>query len=273
MGKSVKNSPHLTGKQRQIVAQIIISVAGQVHYLTEIMSDREEYAKKFLKSLRTKQNLALSFTFLKIISDPKALFPSNLNQQLAMAIAKDSKPFLKGPTLRKILKILEDDGIVRHISGKKNVMHDVGRNIIKQQRSEDKRGGGQYSAYKRETNVQDLLDVLSNPVALQIIHRAFKSSSYLDVLLRKYFKLLFENLTYILCKGDEETILKAFDTTRPIRTDDSNLNISDLHRLVPYMKNFDRKILDRLGDKFANKLMEEDKTLNTLYLLFSFAMM
>jgi hypothetical protein len=191
-----------------------------------------------------------------------------------MALAKESRQYLKGPTLRKILKILENDGIVLNIRGKKNVKHYVGRNIIKQQKDEDsKRGGGQYSAYKRTSNVQDLLDVLSNPVALQIIHRAFTSSNYLDILLRKYFKLLFENLTYILSKDDEktQTLPKAFHMTMPIRTDDSDLAISDLHRVVPYIKKFDRKTLDRLGDEFANNLMEQVSILNTIYLIFSFA--
>jgi hypothetical protein len=239
------------------------------------MTDREEYAKKFLKFLRPRQNLALSFTFLKVISDPSdlSLFPSDLNQQLAMTLAKESRQYLKGPALRKILKILEDDGIVLNIRGKKNVKHHVG---IKQRKGEDsKRLGGQYSAYKRTPNVQDLLDVLSNPVARQILHDKFKSSNYLGVRVRNYFKLLVENLLYILSKSDERTqtlLQNGFNAAGSLRPNDPNL-IQRMHWLVSHLKNVDRKRLEMWSDELANGMMEDKNILKTLYLIFAFAML
>jgi hypothetical protein len=274
MEKSVKNPAQITVEQRQIVNQIIVSVVGKVYHLTKIMTDPEEYAKKFFKLTSSKETLALGHILLKVVPDSKAFFPSSLNRRLAMALEKESYHYLKGPALRKVLKILEGEGIFFNIRGKKR----VGRNLIKQRKDDGQaesaleqrqpRGGGQYSVYTLTPNVKDLLDVLSNPVAVQIVHSTLKSTT----LLTKFFKLLFENLTYPLRKGDEKaqaSWLKTFCATKPLRMDDSDLNTSSLQRYVTYLKNADRKTLDRWGDQFANNLMKEDNVLDTLYLLFS----
>lgn len=115
-----------------------------------------------------------------------------------MVLAKESSQYLKGPALRKVLNVLEDKGIVFNIRGKEKVEDVVGGNLNKQQKggeySSSKREG-QYSLYSITNDVQKLLDVMSNPVAIQIIHHALKNSG----LLTKVFEKAFFGYTTYAC--------------------------------------------------------------------------
>ena len=268
MEKSVKNSSQLTEKQRQTVDQIILTMGARIYHLTEIMTDPEEYAKKYLKVHSSKQTLALSYMLLKLVPNSKTFFPGEVNKQLAMAFAKDADEYLQGPALSRILSKLKEEGILLNIKGKKHIKHNIGGILVKEHKGGEygsSKRVGQYSVYKLTSDVEELLNVLSNPVALQIIHSRLKSSGFL----RKFLKLLFVNLTYLLSKDDEKTqtsFLNGFYMTRPLRMDDSSLNKSDLQRYVTYFKSIDKKQLDRLAEEFANNMMEDNLS-NNLYLL------
>src|SRR5215469_2752267 len=137
MKKSVKNSSQLTDKHRQIVDGIIVTVSARLYYLLKTLDEPENCTKEFLRVASSKEMRSLSYLLLDIKNQcgpDKAFFPSDLNQQLAMVLASESSQYLKGPALRKILKILEGTGIVLNIRGKKNVKHNIGKDLMKQKK-------------------------------------------------------------------------------------------------------------------------------------------
>jgi hypothetical protein len=278
MEKSVKNSSQLTDKQRQIVDDIILTVGARLYHLLKTMADPQEFTKLFLRFIRSKENLSLCYLSLDIknrCGPDKAFFPSDLNQQLAMALAKESSQYLKGPALRKILKILEGEGILLNISGRKNVKHNAG-NLVKQRKGgggdyKSSKHQGQYSAYKVTTDVQDLLEIMSNPPAIQIIHSTLKSSG----LLNKVFEKLFFVIVHIfnLSKDDETTQNSILRSMLPLGPhhgmDDSKINNLGLQGFATILSSVnDETLLQYLASKFADALIE-DPLSNTLYLVFS----
>ena len=274
MEKSVNNPAQLTPKQWEIVVRIIATVSVRLDYCTKAITDREKYSKGFLKLPSSKINLARLYVRLNAIprsntANPRSntFFPDDLNQQLAKAFAKDSKRFLQIPVLSRILKESKSEKILLNTIGKEKIKDDIGNLPIKEHKRSKR--GGRYSAYKITPDVQNWLDVLGNPVALETIHNSLKSSA----LLTKFLKLIFKNLTYILSTHDEKTqksIMQGFDTTRPLRPVDSNINYSDLQEIRTMMGKVGKKEIECLASEFANHMMKENNLLKLLYLLLAF---
>ena len=223
MEKSVKNFPQLTDEQRHIVDGIIVIVTARLCSLLEDMDNPENYAQKFLRNASSKEKRALTYLLLNIKNPcgSKGFFPSNLNQQLAMVLAKESSQYLKGPALRKVLNVLEDKGIVFNIRGKENVEDVVGRNFNKQQKGGEYNSSkheGQYSLYSITNDVQKLLDVMSNPVAIQIIHHALKNSGLLTMVFEKAFLAILHMLALCNSNKTAENSVQLF-TCSPLSCD------------------------------------------------------
>jgi hypothetical protein len=272
--KSVKNSSQLTDKQRQIVDGIIVTVSARLYYLLKTMDEPENYTKKFLRVASSKEMRSLSYLLLDIknrCGPDRALFPFDLNQQLAKVLANESSQYLEGPALRKILKILEDAGIVLNIRGKKDVKHNIGRNLKKQKKGGDSKSsnrGGQYSVYKLTSNVQDLLNVLSNPAAIQIIHRTLKDSGLLNKVFEKLFFVLAHLFTTCNTEKTAENSLLSFlpvmpDTGRD-ESEIKNLSVQPIATI--FSKINDKTLLQYPATQFANAITA-DSMLNTLYVL------
>lgn len=275
MWKSVKNSSQLTDEQSQIVNGIIVTVSARLYYLLRELDNPEDYAKKFLRSASAKEFRSLTYmaaNFTNLCGPNKGFFPSDLNQQLATVLAEESTQYLKGPALRKILKLLEGEGILFNTKGKENIKHDLGRNFNKQQKgayySSAKREG-RYSHYKVTNDVQKLLDVMSNPTAIQIIHSTLKNSGLLTKVLEKFFFVSVHLFTICNNSKTAENSLFSFLSVlpearaSPLYSEIKNSGIQPIGTIFNSIN--DKTLLQPLASQFANAI-SEDSILNTLYI-------
>lgn len=199
-------------------------------------------------------------------------YPSDLNQRLAMKLANEGKRYLKGPALRKILKILVNEGLLFNIRGKRNIKQNA-RYAIHRERK-----GGEYANSKREGNLsmygttpnaQFILKTLSSPGITQIITSRLQKSN----LMNRFFELIFLGITHALRNGDKHTkrlVLKGFGITKT-RSDGLgglDLNDSDLQHIMDALNNLDENKLKEIAKQFAQN-MTDASLLEIVYELFA----
>lgn len=274
MAKSIKNRSQLTVEQKEVVDKIIIIISAKIYHYVKSVSPAE-YGKAFLKFPKSKENFAHAFLRLNLnnMTDSGGLhYPSDLNQRLAMKLANEEKRYLKGPALRKILKILVDEGLLFNKRGKRNIRQYARYAIPKE------RKGGEYTNSKREGNLsmygttpnaQLILKTLSYPGITQIITNRLQKSN----LINSFFELVFLGITHAMRNGDKHTkrlLLKGLDITK-IRSDGSggsDLNDSELQQIMDALNNLDENKLKEIAKQFAQN-MTDASLLEIVYELFA----
>ena len=193
-------------KEKDIINQITFVVTRLFHsFITD-----HKYLKKIIEpfsKLNLRENdkdlarLGLML-ILRIMSHKGvAMFPDEINKELARVLSKGSKDvFLENPsTLAKVLKEFEDGNILFRIEGKKNIKRQSPKSIRRKPKAGEARRQGFHIVRKVTNTVEDYERILSNPDAIGLINKN----------LLKYGKL---REVYELLSRDTFDLFKRADT-------------------------------------------------------------
>ncbi len=188
--KAKYHAQKLTQEDIDILDQVFLKYAVKYYALTQQYPNPKKYAEKISKTVQSEKDFAqlYAISYLKNAPVGYLLQPSELNQRLANDIQQRyidittemedyvsrnrrlvSPRFLRENVLQK----LEDDGMVVHLEGKKEIrsyqhhLHRRGRkrsgHVINDHR------GGKPSAYKLSDELQKLKKAMTRPAALDYL--------------------------------------------------------------------------------------------------------
>jgi hypothetical protein len=272
MTKLVKNRAQLTAQQKEVINQIIIIISARIYNYVKSVSPAE-YGKRFLKFPKSKENLAYVFLRLNLndMTDSGRLhYPSDLNQRLAMKFANEGRRYLKGSALRKILKILVNQGLLFNLRGKRDIKQKARYAIHKERKGGEytnSKREGNYSMYETTPNAQLILKTLSYPGTTQIITSRLQK---LD-LINKFFELLILGIMHAVRNSDKHTknlLLNGLEATNAMRSDSPNLNDSDLQQFIDISNKLDENKLKEIAKQIAQN-MTDASLLEIVYQLFA----
>jgi len=192
MGQKAKNpAQKLSSADKEILEKVVFIYALKFYSLTQKYPNPRKYVENVvLKTIQSDEAMAAAYTIIYTKNDPSndySFTPREINQRLAndllntfQEIAQqpessgDYKRFMHPPTLRgKVLKNLEDHGILIHLEGKEE--------IIKYKREKRRPGrpdrgkaeddrGGRPSLYIATEEFEKLKKAMNKSGALDFLH-------------------------------------------------------------------------------------------------------
>lgn len=148
-----KNPAQFNKEEMEVMDTIITTLTIKLYICVQNYKDHRMWNEDLSRFLRSDSFLGESTIFMNINADPnKPSSPQDINKQIATKLAQQSETYLKPSSLSKILKDLEERGILHNIRGKKSVKQQILHVIHRGKYLEKPQG--YYSYYKRTDQVE-----------------------------------------------------------------------------------------------------------------------
>jgi hypothetical protein len=249
-----KNPAQFTEDKMKLINGITLSLAIKLHDYIENYNDPEVYSKDLSEILESDRGMTLSTLFFSMINMNQPLFPEEINEKLAKTLSEESQHYLNSPDLSKVLKLLENAGLLVNIRGKQNIKQQSPKSIPRKQKTESRREG-YHSIYKISNKVEDYKKILSNPEAIILINKTLKESG----LLEKAYRNMFINIFHAITTANER-MEKLFTQSIPTSVGYGTISTSDWKLLTEYLLSCNKTQLEELAKELTGHLLKNPKS-------------
>jgi hypothetical protein len=270
MGKKTKNpAQKLSDADMEILEKVFFMYALKFYALTQKYPNPKKYVEnEILKAIKSDKIIAALYTIMYAKNNPSNYYsfkPGELNQRLANDLlnaieqpeSSNHKKFMHSQDLReKVLKNLEDQGILLHLEGKE--AHAKRHPGSKKSKAETDRGGRR-SLYITTEEFEKLKKAMNKSDALDFLHdKVIKSG-----LAFKFTKYLLQLILYTV-KMDEQVTLKLMGIGASFFQEKSDSPISSaIHQRVQTM---DDDQLEKSAAIRAKSIIEDREYYALLFL-------
>jgi hypothetical protein len=164
--------------EMETMDKIITTLTIKLYFFVQNYKDHRVWNEDLSNVLRSDSFLSESTIFMNINANfNKPSSPQGINKEIAKKLAQQSETYLKPSALSKLLKDLEERGVLDNIRGKKKVKQQI---LHMNRRSKYlEKPQGYHSYYKTTDEVEKYKQVLSDPLALEYINERLKNSGLL----------------------------------------------------------------------------------------------
>lgn len=279
--KAKYHAQKLTQEDTDVLEQVFLKYVLKYYGLTQQYPNPKKYAEKVSETVRSEKDFAPLYTiiYLKNSPDDHLFKPSELKQRLENDIRQTythvtiemedyisrDKRLLSSRFLREnVLQKLEDDNIVIHMEGKKEIRsyqrHLSRRGGKPSGHASDNDRGGKPSAYKISDEVKKLKKVMSKPEALDFLFDKITSSGLA-------FKLAkFTFLVYLYAAKMNEKFLTSMMGVGAslFQQNLTKTDLADSRFMFQQLQKLDDNALEEIADKIAKEAVEDRGYYNTV---------
>ena len=265
--ESEKNPSQLTEEDLRIIDQVFIACATKYYHYMETYKTPKIYAEKYLiKAFKSNNALAAG----RIVTNSLyykyngMLVPGQINEDLAneyryrnsshnVSEETDSvERFLDPPQLKRVLYLLENEGLLFNIVGKDEIMLEFGnRRLRGRPRSSDKENssvGGRPSAYKITEIFDKIRKLVAKPEAQELLKKKLLGTR----LTYKYERFNLEAIA--LCARIDPSVAENLITM--VAPPDQLPKLSELRPFIQYMASLDDDQLKTFLNEYSKSVAE-----------------
>jgi hypothetical protein len=275
MDNSRKNSL-LSNEEYSIILSIVAKLGAKLYNIVKNYPTPKEYARKAIRILQTKKNIASIFLMYNPDLDPSKVYtPAEISKELTdklttypsddeIIIKSDSCTeqieFIASNRLTEVLKKLEEMGLFDNIKGMKNLRFS----------SKGKRKKinieGYPSGYKLTSDAQRIQSLLSKPECVDLIINSLIEAK----LLYSYLKYTLTCSLYLYKYASDKQLYQLLKSVISSELTDYDKFIERISPIRTAINALDDQKIEEITEKSAENLLKEYKTdIMRIFLLLS----